>query len=100
MNRDEQINAQAKSYVEKYAKRRDFTEDELYHLEQIYRLACHWADNNPKDVTDWKQVRIQTAIAAMQGMLSNESIKLKTNEEAAIFSVNIADALVEELKGE
>ena len=39
-------------------------------------------------------------IEGFNGMLSNESIKLKTNEEAAIFSVNIADALVNELKGE
>ena len=50
--------------------------------------------------TDWQQVRIQAAIAAMQGLLSNEKqVHIKVSE-AAYMSVLYADALVEELKGE
>lgn len=49
---------------------------------------------------DWQQVRIQAAIAAMQGLLSNEKqVHIKVSE-AAYMSVLYADALVEELKGE
>ena len=49
---------------------------------------------------DWQQVRIQAAIAAMQGLLSNEKqVHIKVSE-AAYMSELYADALVEELKGE
>ena len=54
----------------------------------------------PIDRTDWQQVRIQAAIAAMQGLLSNEKqVHIKVSE-AAYMSVLYADALVKELKGE
>ena len=59
---------------------------------------------------DWQQVRIQAAIAAMQGITSNPYFMQefdrisKTVEQirkrAAIISVEFADALVKELKGE
>ena len=59
---------------------------------------------------DWKQVRIQTAIAAMQGVISNEGLsndikKLSKDVESsrirtAKISIEYADALVKELKGE
>lgn len=50
--------------------------------------------------TNWQQVRIQAAIAAMQGLLSNEKqVHIKVSE-AAYMSVLYADALVKELKGE
>ena len=50
--------------------------------------------------TDWQQVRIQAAIATMQGLLSNEKqVHIKVSE-AAYMSVLYADALVKELKGE
>ena len=49
---------------------------------------------------DWQQVRIQAAIAAMQGLLSNEKqVHIKVSE-AAYISVLYADALIEGLKGE
>ena len=49
---------------------------------------------------DWQKVRIQAAIAAMQGLLSNEKqVHIKVSE-AAYMSVLYADALVKELKGE
>lgn len=54
----------------------------------------------PIDRTDWQQVRIQAAIAAMQGLLSNEKqVHIKVSE-AAYISVLYADALIEGLKGE
>ena len=49
---------------------------------------------------DWQKVRIQAAIATMQGLLSNEKqVHIKVSE-AAYMSVLYADALVKELKGE
>lgn len=43
-------------------------------LKMWYKLGVNFADKNPIDRTDWRQVRIQAAIAAMQGMCSNENI--------------------------
>lgn len=51
---------------------------------------------------DWQQVRIQAAIAAMQGIMSSissERFTLRINENAvAKASIEYADALIEELK--
>ena len=58
----------------------------------------------PKDDTDWNQVRIQAAIAAMQGMVDGQvhtSSKIALSENIktmAVKSVMCADALVAELK--
>ena len=59
---------------------------------------------------DWQQVRIQAAIAAMQGIISNgdfvqdiEKLSKDTasvRKRTAIISVEYSDALVKELKGE
>lgn len=49
---------------------------------------------------DWQQVRIQAAIAAMQGMLSNPSSVSVKDEVIIQESAEFADALVKELKGE
>lgn len=49
---------------------------------------------------DWQQVRIQAAIAAMQALRSNTGYNQCKPIEIAKFSVNYADALVKELKGE
>jgi len=49
---------------------------------------------------DWQQVRIQAAIAAMQGILSNQSSVVVRDEVVIRESVSLADALVKELKGE
>lgn len=69
-----------------------------------------WADKNPKDVIDWQRVRIQAAIAAMQLIQTDETFKRwvqEAVEEGGVYyeeypriAVNIADALVKELKGE
>lgn len=52
-------------------------------------------DNSPN--TDWNQVRIQAAIAAMQGWISNPNSDMY-NWEIAACAVKHADALIEELK--
>lgn len=57
-----------------------------------------WADENRP--VDWQQVRIQTAIAAMQALRSNTGYNQCTPVEIAKYSVTYADALVKELKGE
>lgn len=86
--------------------------------------GAKWSDMNPaakefkiasesyhrSKLVDWQQVRIQAAIAAMQGILANERICLdvdktfssaeKVYEAQAIIAVYQADALVKELKGE
>ena len=59
---------------------------------------------------DWQQVQIQASIAAMQGIISNPYFTQEfdrisktveqVRERAAIISVEFADALVKELKGE
>ena len=50
------------------------------------------------NTNDWQQVRTQAAIAAMQGLLSNEKqVHIKVSE-AAYMSVLYADSLVKELK--
>lgn len=63
------------------------------------------------NTNDWPQVRIQAAIAAMQGMLSNdcsvqsvidmsEKVHRLPSDILATMAVSQADALIEELKGE
>lgn len=52
------------------------------------------------DDIDWNQVRIQASIAAMQALRSNTGYNQFSDVEIAKFSVNYANALVEELKKE
>lgn len=82
-----------------------------------------WSDRNPaakeiasesyhrSKLVDWQQVRIQAAIAAMQGMLSNdcavrsvmdmsEKVHRLPSDILATMAVSQADALVEAMKGE
>lgn len=51
---------------------------------------------------DWEQIRIQAAIAAMQGVLSNPAFcNISTNKELPIkIAIYSADALIKELKKE
>lgn len=46
---------------------------------------------------DWEQVRIQAAIAAMQGFCANSNI-YSDAAETANMSIQFADALITELK--
>lgn len=55
-------------------------------------------DNFPN--TDWNQVRIQAAIAAMRALRSNTGYNPFSDVEIAKYSVNYANALIKELKKE
>lgn len=52
------------------------------------------------DNTDWNQVRIQAAIAAMQALRSNTGYNKLSDVEIAKYSMRYANALIEELKKE
>lgn len=52
---------------------------------------------------DWEQVRIDAAISAMQGVLESGKLGMVLEvapEVVARQAVRLADALIEELKGE
>lgn len=52
-----------------------------------------------EEQNSWHQVRIQAAIAAMQGFLSNSTILSSVSlEDIAETSVNMADALILKLR--
>lgn len=74
----------------------------------FFELGCRWADENKP--VDWQQVRIQAAIAAMKGFcnvchdsvireIQGRSGKERSNV-ISFLAVQMADALVKELKGE
>lgn len=96
MTREEQIS----KVVEEIFNNADIPLEDRANLRMWYKMGATFADDNPKDKTNWSQVRIQAAIAAMQGLLSNEKqVHIKVSE-AAYMSVLYADSLVKELKGE
>ena len=53
---------------------------------------------HPKETTNWEQVRIQAAIAAMQGICASPVNVARNEISLAEASVKIADTLVEVLK--
>ena len=96
MTREEQINKSCNDLL----KGTGIDELERLKLGLWYKMGAKFADDNPKEGVNWQQVRIQAAIATMQGLLSNEKqVHIKVSE-AAYMSVLYADALVKELKGE
>ena len=100
MTREEQIKEYISTYIEQYAESAGCHPEEIEHFGFFIRMGINWADRHPKDEVNWPQVRIQAAIAAMQGLLSNEKqVHVKVGE-AAYMSVLYSDALVKELKGE
>ena len=52
----------------------------------------------PKETNNWEQVRIQAAIAAMQGICASPVNVVRNEISLAEVSVNIAEKLVEALK--
>ena len=110
MTREEQIKEYISTYIEQYAESADCHPKEVEHLGNFIRVGINWADRHPKDEVNWQQVRIQAAIAAMQGLLSNEGMVRtldavcrssdEVQERGARVSIKYADALVKELKGE
>ena len=67
---------------------------ELY----VTLTAMEWADENK--TIDWRQVRIQAAITAMQTLIYSLRNLGLSHKDIANLSVNQADTLVKELKGE
>lgn len=96
MKREEQINKAVEDLLDEAEI--DILDRPL--LRMWYKLGVNFADKNPIDRTDWQQVRIQAAIAAMQGILANQSSVVVRDEVVIRESVSLADALVKELKGE
>lgn len=108
MSREEQIKkaweSAFKNVVESIDTER--TKDDVACM--FFELGCRWSDENK--LVDWQQVRIQAAIAALQGLLSNEGMVRtldavcrssdEVQERAARVSIKYADALVKELKGD
>ena len=52
----------------------------------------------PKETNNWEQVRIQAAIAAMQGICASPVNVVRNETDLAEVSVKIAEKLVEALK--
>ena len=75
-----------------------YTDKQRGWINEAFMDGVRWADDNRP--VDWQQVRIQAAIAAMQGILSNQSSVVVRDEVVIRESVSLADALVKELKGE
>ena len=96
MTREEQINKAVEDLLDEAEI--DILDRPL--LRMWYKLGVNFADKNPIDRTDWQQVRIQAAIAAMQVTLASSAAKVMTGKEVALYSVNMADTLIEKLKGE
>ena len=59
---------------------------------------CELQNNIIRVPDEWQGVRIQAAIAAMQGMLSNPNIILEEGDTYPKVAVRYANALIEELK--
>ena len=106
MTREEQINKKVEELL-------DEAEIDILNrplLRMWYKLGVNFADKNPIDRTDWQQVRIQAAIAAMQGFCNichdsvireiQESSDKERSNVISFLAVRMADALVKELKGE
>ena len=69
-------------------------------FEEYFSAKKNNINENGVDKVDWQKVRIQAAIAAMQGMCASKSFFSLTNECIPKIAVKYADALVKELKGE
>lgn len=97
MNRDEQIKSAWDSAFKNVVESIDTERTKEDVACMFFELGCRWADETR---TNWQQVRIQAAIAAMQGILANQSSVVVRDEVVIQTSVSLADALVKELKGE
>jgi hypothetical protein len=98
MIREEQIKAAWESAFKNVVESIDTERTKEEIASMFFELGCRWSDENR--TVDWQQARIQAAIAAMQGMLSNPSSVSVKDEVIIQESAMFADALVEELKGE
>lgn len=84
--------------------------DTTRNVEEFFKNVQDIREKMPDDKTDWQQVRIQAAIAAMQGFCNichdsvireiQESSDKERSNVISFLAVRMADALVKELKGE
>lgn len=95
MTREEQVNKAVEDLLDEVEV--DINDRAM--LRMWYKLGVNFADKNPIDRTDWQQVRIQAAIAAMQGICANEEA-FESMENSLIVrnSVELSDLLVDQLK--
>ena len=121
MKREEEIARLAEKYSDNSSNYAEWSDDggwsetnDIDLIEKAFKEGATWSDMNPvvqefkiayesyhrSKLVDWQQVRIQAAIAAMQGILSNTSSISMEDEIVIQESVKFADALVKELKGE
>lgn len=106
MTREEQINKSCNDLL----KGAGIDELERLKLGLWYKMGAKFADDNPKEGVNWQQVRIQAAIADMQGFCNvcHDSVIREIQENSdkersnviSFLAVRMADALVKELKGE
>lgn len=97
MNREEQINKKVEGLLDEAEI--DILDRPL--LRMWYKLGVNFADKNPIDRTDWQQVRIQAAIAAMQGFCANPNyFELNSGATIPEAAIVYSDDLIEKLKGE
>lgn len=75
-----------------------YTDKQRGWINEAFMDGVRWADDNRP--VDWQQVRTQAAIAAMNGILANQSSVVVRDEVVIRESVSLADTLVKELKGE
>ena len=109
MTREEQINQVVEELLEKAG-----VDTECRDVPKLwFKLGANFADSHPVSNIDWQQVRIQAAIAAMQGVIANESnlkevikegIEFSEDctrfEAVAIESLCYADELINQLRDE
>lgn len=75
----------------------DAEKDCFYESHPDYPMPIDLWNN---DNTDWRALRNQAAIVAMQGMLSNPNLRLAEGDTYPKIAVAYADALIIELKRE
>lgn len=71
-----------------------FIDDKLYYFNE---KELDFIENSNCS-TDWNNVRIQAAIAAMQGFCANYQLGDSDSDKIAVWSVEQADSLIKELK--
>ena len=97
MNREEQIKKAWESAFKNIVESIDAERTKEDVACMFFELGCRWAAENR---TNWQQIRIQAAIAAMQGMCANPNYFDLCNEPIPEAAIIYADDLVERLKGE
>lgn len=97
MNREEQIKKAWESAFKNIVESIDAERTKEDVACMFFELGCRWADENR---TNWQQVRIQAAIAAMQGFCANPNyFELNSGATIPEAAIVYSDDLIEKLKG-